>query len=160
MWSLGGILFFTLPDRIGRMPSFKLFSTMSMIAQLMILILPSFWFKMIGYILLGFSFIKSSLCYVYLFEFVHSRDKAFACSFINFLDALSPAIAGLFFLFVDLDIYPLYYITVLIHFSAYITVMYLNLETPKWLLHHGNNKEAIRILNYIGKFITYDVRLL
>ena len=104
MWSIGGVLFFTLPDKIGRLPSFKIFSTMSLIAQLLITFMPSFWFKLVGYSLLGFSYIKSSLCYVYLFEFIHSRDKTFACSVVNFLDALSLAFSGLFFIFVMLDI--------------------------------------------------------
>ena len=80
---------------------------------------------------------KSSLCYVYLFELLHSRDKAFACSSINFLDALTPAIAGAFFLFIDLDVYPLYMFTVTLSTLAYLTVMFINMETPMWLLLNG-----------------------
>ena len=95
---------------------------------------------------------KSSLCYVYLFEFIHSRDKAFACSCVNILDALTPAIAGTFFLLIDLDVFPLYVIIVTTSTTAYLMIMILNLETPMWLLHNGKTQEAINVLNYIAWF--------
>ena len=80
---------------------------------------------------------KSTICYVYLFELLHSKDKAFACSCINTLDALTPAIAGLFFLFVELDVYPLYVISITTATIAYLTIMLVNMETPMWLLLNG-----------------------
>ena len=133
-YSLGGLLFFTLPDKIGRLSSFQIFSTMSLISQLIITFVPVYWIKMIGFIIFGFSQMKSSLCYVYLFEFLHSKDKSFSCSCVNFLDALTPAFAGVFFLFIEVDVYPLYAMTVTMSTLAYLAVIALNLETPMWLL--------------------------
>ena len=158
-YSLGGVFFFTIPDKVGRLPSFKLFSTMSLLAQIIITLVPVFWFKLIAYLVFGFSQMKSSLCYVYLFEFVHSRDKSFACSCINILDALTPAIAGIWFLLIDLDVYPLYIGIVFVCFLAYLTILLLNLETPMWLLHNGKTKEAIDVLNYIAWFNGVDYRV-
>ena len=80
---------------------------------------------------------KSTICYVYLFELLHSSDKAFACSCINTLDALTPAIAGFFFLFIELDVYPLYVISITTATVAYLVVMLVNMETPMWLLLNG-----------------------
>ena len=151
-YALGGVLFFTVPDKIGRLPSFKIFSTMNLLAQILTILTPVYWLKLTGYIVLGFSQLKSTLSYVYLFEFMHSRDKPFACSCINAMDALTPAIAGAFFLFVDLDVFPLYVTVVSISTVAYLTIMILNLETPMWLLHNGKTKEAISVFNYIAWF--------
>ena len=121
-------------------------------AQLCIALVPVFWIKVLAYMVLGFSQMKSSLCYVYIFEMLHSRDKAFSCSCINFYDALTPAIAGMFFLFIELDVYPLYAITVTTSTLAYLFVMVLNLETPMWLLLNGKTGEAIKVLNFIAWF--------
>ena len=95
---------------------------------------------------------KSTLSYVYLFEFSHSRDKPFGCSCINSMDALTTAIAGTFFLSVDLDVYPLYVTIGIMNIVAYLTILVLNLETPMWLLHNGKTKEAIDVLNYVAWF--------
>ena len=90
---------------------------------------------------------------------MHSRDKPFACSCINSLDALTPAIAGVFFLFVELDVTLLYVIIVSISCVAYLSILILNLETPMWLLHNGKTKEAIAVLNYMSWFNGSEYRI-
>ena len=49
--------------------------------------------------------------------------------------------------------------TVFVGTLSYITVIILNLETPKWLLYQGRTKDAIRILNYIAWFNGVDYRV-
>ena len=132
---------------------------MSLLAQIVVTLVPVYWFKLVAYLVFGFTQMKSSLSYVYLFEFVHSRDKSFACSCINILDALSPAIAGGFFLFIALDVYPLYIGTVISSATAYLIILFFNLETPMWLLHNGKTKEAISVLNYIAWFNGVEYRV-
>ena len=102
---------------------------------------------------------KSSLCYVYLFELLHSKDKAFACSCINALDALTPAIAGLFFMFIELDVFPLYVLTITGSTIAFLTVIFANMETPMWLLLNGQSAKAIRMFNRIAWFNGVDYRI-
>ena len=121
--------------------------------------MPFYWFKMIGFVLFGFSSLKNSLSYVYLFEFMHSKDKSFACSCINFADVSGAAIAGCFFLFVKKDWFPLYVGVVTVTTVAYLVILIIHLESPKWLLHQNRTDEAITVLNYIAWFNGSDHRV-
>ena len=151
-YALGGILFYHIPDQVGRLPSFRMFSTPSLISQLIVLFVPSYWGKLFGFLLFGLTSTKNSLSYVYLFEFMHSRDKSFACSCINFADVAGSAVAGCFWLFVERDWFPLFFGTVAVSALAYTVVLIVSLESPKWLLMRGRTDEAIKVLNYIAWF--------
>ena len=102
---------------------------------------------MFGFMLLGFTSLKNGLSYVYLFDFMHSKDKSFACSCINFADVSGSAIAGCFFLFIKRDWFPLYVGTIVVTTAAYLLILIMNVESPKWLLHQGRKGEAILVLN-------------
>ena len=52
-YALGGVFFFTIPDKIGRLPSFKTFSTMNLVAQILITLTPVYWIKLTAYFVLG-----------------------------------------------------------------------------------------------------------
>ena len=107
---------------------------------------------MAGFFLFGLSSLKNSLAYIYLFEFMHSKDKSFACSCINFVDVSGTAIAGLFFLLIKKDWYPLYVCTVTVTTIAFMVVLIIYLESPKWLLYEGRTTEAISVLNDVAWF--------
>ena len=42
---------------------------------------------------------------------------------------------------------------------AYLVIILLHLESPKWLLLQGKKKEAIDVLNYVAWFNGVDYRL-
>ena len=136
-FALGGILFYHIPDQVGRLASFKLFNTPNLVSQLVILFVPSYWAKVFGFFLFGFTSTKTSLSYVYLNEFMHSRDKSFASSCINFVDVAGSAVAGCFWLFVERDWHSLYVGIVSITTMGYIFVLYVSAESPRWLLLQG-----------------------
>ena len=158
-YALGGMLFYHIPDQIGRLPSFKMFSTPSLVSQLIVLFVPFYWGKLFGFFLFGLTSTKNSLSYVYLFEFMHSRDKSFACSCINFADVAGSAVAGCFWLFIQKDWFPLYVGTVAVSTLAYFCVLAMSLESPKWLLLQGRTEEAIVVLNYIAWFNGVESRI-
>ena len=108
-----------------------------MSSTLVILLIPYYVPKMIAFGLFGLSMIKYVLSMVSACEFVHSRDKSFVCSVLNYYDALTPAISGIFFILVKHDIFPLYFILVASSVVALLTILIFNLETPRWLLHNG-----------------------
>ena len=71
-----------------------------MSSTLVILFIPNYFAKMVAFGLFGLSMIKYVLSMVSACEFVHSRDKSFVCSVLNYYDALTPAISGIFFILV------------------------------------------------------------
>ena len=151
-FALGGISFYHIPDQVGRLKSLHMFNTPNLISQLVILFIPSYWAKMFGFFLFGLTSTKSSLSYVYLNEFMNSRDKAFASSCINFVDVTGTAVAGLFWLYVERDCHSLFVGTVAITIIGYCFLVIVNAESPRWLLLNGRTVEAIRVLNYIAWF--------
>ena len=83
---------------------------------------------------------------------MHSRDKSFASSCINFVDVAGSAVAGCFWIFIERDWHPLYVGTVSVTMMGYFFVLYVSAESPRWLLLHGRAREAVNVLNYIAWF--------
>lgn len=52
--------------------------------------------KALGLFLVGFFHIKTSIAYVYMFESVHSSNKAFCTTVINIFDALPITLTGIY----------------------------------------------------------------
>ena len=57
-FGVGGILTFPVIDKIGRLRSHQIFCTMNMLAQALIVFVPSYLAKTVGYCLLGFFMAK------------------------------------------------------------------------------------------------------
>lgn len=148
----GGLLTFPMPDRIGRWKTHAIFGTGSLFAQLTLLLAPLYWVRLPAMALLGSMMIKNSLAYIWGFEITHSTHKSFASSVINLVDFSNAAVAGIFFLYVDRDWYPLYSTWVGMSVAAYLALLLFCVESPKWLLMQGNTRGAIKSLNYIAWF--------
>ena len=86
MLAVGGLLFFAVPDRLGRRKTHYIFSTINLVGQLTALFIPIYWVKVLAMGILGVTMVKNSLCYVWLFEYMLKRHKSSACSFINLVD--------------------------------------------------------------------------
>ena len=78
-----GFIFFTLPDSIGRRKTLLLTSWAFAVGPSLAIFTDSFFLRILGLFITGFLHIKLSVSYVYLFELVESKYKAFTSSFIN-----------------------------------------------------------------------------
>jgi len=94
-FALGGILF-PAPDKYGRKWTIVLATFINLIGQFIALYSMSYGGKAFGLFLLGFFHIKTSIAYVYMFENVHSSDKAFCSTIINIVDALPITLTGVY----------------------------------------------------------------
>ena len=110
------------------------------------LFVPTVLARSIGFFFIGFSNMKNSQSYVWASEVVpfHRRSKAF--TLINVADALPPTITGLFYLLVSHNWFTIYFISVVISYSA-LFFAFMCPNSPSWLLVNGKQDEAIVALN-------------
>ena len=134
MLALGGLLFFAVPDRIGRRSTHYIFSSVNLIGQLFALFVPIFWVRCVAMGLLGITMVKNSLCYVWLFEFMMKKHKSSACSFINLVDWAQPLIVCFYFFNIDNEVYPIFLNYTIVGIISFLLITFLCPESPKWLL--------------------------
>ena len=134
-FGVGGLLTFPLLDKLGRLRSHWVFSTLALLAQALIVFVPNYMAHTIGYALLGFLMAKQALCYTWAFDLLMKDHKSCALTFIHLLDFSTCAIGGLYFTMSDQPdwkslIYPFFYLGLL----GYLMCLLLLPESPKWLL--------------------------
>ena len=134
MLAVGGLLFFPVPDRIGRKKTHYVFSTIHLAAQFACLLQPNYWVRMLSMGVLGLTMVKNSLCYVWLFEFMIKQHKSSSCLFINMFDESQMLIACFYFFFIGDDWYPICLRYCIVASVAFMLITALIPESPKWLL--------------------------
>lgn len=96
-FGLGGLLSFPIMDRISRRRANLIFGSVHVLAQVIIIFVPYYSARMIGYTLMGLMCAKNSLCYTWLFEFVNKNHKSYASCAVNTLEFATCIIAGVYF---------------------------------------------------------------
>ena len=85
---------------------------------------------------------KNSISYVWIFENTPNQWKSSACGIINCVDTITPAVMGLYFIYVANWFYLVFAMSCLC-LIAYIILMIFYSESAKWLLINGRLEEAI-----------------
>lgn len=133
-FGVGGLLSFPVLDKIGRLKSHWIFSTIHMLAQIVVVFVPTFSARMAGFTVMGLMMAKNSLCYTWLFEFMLKDHKSLASTAMNMMDFLTCCIGGIFFLFGSQNVQDLLVGFLSVHIFGYIVVTAICPESPKWLL--------------------------
>lgn len=96
-----GLVFFTMPDSIGRKGTMKILLPPFIMACSLSIYGNSILIKSIGFFIQGFLHLKIMLSYTHMFELVSKDHKSFCATFINTFDALTFASHGLFYILVE-----------------------------------------------------------
>lgn len=147
---MAGFCFFPVMDKIGRQKSHWIFSTGHILAQTLILFVPNYTARLIGFSMMGFMMAKNSLVYAWTFEFLLKDHKATGSSVVNILEFTSCIFGGIYFLLIGTNVKPLLYFFFIYSVIGYLLVSIVVPESPKWLLLQGKREEAIKVLNYIA----------
>lgn len=143
-FGIGGVLTFPVMDKIGRRKTHYIFSTLYLIGNALIVYMPTYWGKALGYMVIGLAMSKNSLCYAWLFEFMVKETKSIASTAINTLELSVMVVSGIYFMWYSNETKPLivgfFFVTGVLGWL--ITTLFIT-ESPKWLLITGRRTEAI-----------------
>ena len=151
-FGVAGFLFFPLPEIYGRRITVLITFAFSLIAQYILAFSPVYYVKILGFVMLGLCQMKNTLGYVWSSELVPTRNNVAVNASISSLDQLTPGIACFYFLYVSRDIVPLLIGVTVLGTLGFVLDALILPESPIWLLNQGRTKDAIQVLNYIGRF--------
>lgn len=146
-------------DRVGRRKTHWIFSTASLLAQALVIFVPTFTARATGLFLMGAMAAKNGLAYTWAFEIVQNAYKPCANSTVNMLEFMCFIITGIYFLFISRDWKPLVYMFFILHIFGYLLVSVVCVESPKWLLLQGRRRDAIESLNFIARMNRSPARI-
>lgn len=115
------------------------------------LLCPNYWIRMTAFAIMGFSQLKNSVCYTWLFTLVHTSNKQSVCTFLNAFDTLTLCVTCCYFVFVSREWFYLYFTMTLLGTLSFAVMIFCIPESPKWLLLNDQSQEAINSFNFISK---------
>ena len=95
--------------------------------------------------------VKNSLTYTWLFECVHTDNKAAAVSAINVGDMAQVMLFGVYAMFVSNKQFAFMFAFYCLGIIAWLATYVLMTESPKWLLSQGQIQQAHASLKRIAE---------
>lgn len=140
-----------ITERLGRKKSALIFLGINLAAQTILLFWPLYISRLAGYILFGIGAMKNSVCYVWLFESMETKNKSTAVTFMNMLDASTMVFFGIYVLFISRDWFHIEITMYCVSICAWLSILLMLPESPKWLMINGRAKEAHDSFKRIAK---------
>ena len=134
--TIASVVLVTVPDQFGRKYSVILGMVIALLAQIVMLLVPSLLVRSICFFLIGFSGFKNSTAYVWGSECVPFKKRTAVFTVINVVDALPTVITGLFYLLIKPDWFPVYAFNIALSSSG-LLLAFACPESPRWLLYSG-----------------------
>lgn len=130
-----GVIFFFLPDYLGRKTTMSLILIPVTIGNLMLVYSDSLFIKSIGYSICGFFHIRLTLSYTICYELIPDGLKNASSTFINFYDISTMITCCAFLMYVDNNMQHVFELYLTISVCASIIFFLVVPETPRWLFN-------------------------
>ena len=114
--------------------------------------------RTICFFFMGFSNLKISQSYVWASETEALERRAGAITIIGVADAITGFVAGMYYIFISRDWFPLYMFVTGLSYLAIILAFFMP-ESPRWLLVSGRGREGVKAINYIAWLNRSPVRI-
>lgn len=133
-FGISGLTLFALPDLLGRKKSMTLNYFVYQFAQFLILLVPTYYARLTGYILFGLSQMKNSIAYVWGKELVPERNGNMIMVTLTSFDSGTLGFLCLYFVCISRDWFPIYCVMTALSTISFLTLTFYFPETPIWLL--------------------------
>ena len=158
-YGITGILIFKVPNLFGRKWTIAITSLFIIIAQFLMIFVPTYEARLIGFILFGISMLKASLPYVYISELVPPENTSTTASLMTSYDSSTLVFLNIFFLLISRDWFPITLIMTIISMFALFVAIFLIPESPSWLLSQGRVEDAINAFNKMASINKVSYRI-
>lgn len=148
---VAGLLLFAMPDRFGRKFTMVTNLTVHVAAQYIILFSSTLGMRSFGLILFGCAQLKQTVSYVWATELAPAAKSTVITVSLTCFNSGSLAFICAYFLLISRDWFPLMLFMTVLSTIAYLACVFVLPESPFWLFTHGRKRDAIDVLNYIGK---------
>ena len=142
-FGVAGVLFFSTPDRFGRRPVMLANYGIHMLAQYLMIFVPTYNARLTGFVLYGLCQLKCTVCYVWMAELVPQTNANSVAVTLTSLDSGTIAVVCLYWMLVSRNWFPLVFVMTLLGSLAFLFAVCFMPESPSWLLIQGRQAEAI-----------------
>ena len=95
---------------------------------------------------------KQSVVYVWATELAPAKNSTAVTVSLTCFDAGSLAFICTYFLLISKNWFPLMFFMTMLSTASFLFLAFVLPESPIWLINQGKTKEAVDVLNYIGKW--------
>ena len=135
-----GIIFFFLPDMLGRRKTMSIFYPLNLLSCFIAIYSKTLLMKKIGFFMIGLFHVKLSLSQTYLLELVPFSKKNIGITVMIAFDASNLMVACLLFKYLKVDFETILSFYFILGIIAYILFILIIPESPKWLfMKKGRN---------------------
>jgi MFS family permease len=150
LYTVAGLLLFTLPDQLGPKKAMSIFGTIHIGAQFVIILVPNYWVRLIMMGVMGLGQLKGAISYCWLFSLIMRKDNQMSVGVLNAIDSLTLTVLALYFTFVSKEWFYLYLTMTSLGALSLAFMLLVSPDSPRWLLAKGRKEEAIAAFNKIA----------
>ena len=133
-FGIAGFLFFSTPDKYGRKPAMLINYGIHMLAQYLLIFVPTYNARALALLLYGLSQLKNTVCYIWIGELVPQKSASGVAVSLTTFDSTTIAVVCLYFILVSRDWFPLMFSMTLVGSLAFVFSFVYMPESPSWLL--------------------------
>ena len=142
-FGIAGALFFAVPDYFGRRNPLLITWFISLVAEFVVIFIPSYEARLVGNIVGGACALKQSVTFVWIFELLPEKRKTMASVSMSCFNTATIAVVCLYFWAITKNWMPLFLGMSVLNTVAFIFSAFFMPESPKWLIEKGRVEEAI-----------------
>ena len=150
-YGIAGLTLFAMPDRFGRKWVIVITSTIMVLAQLLMIFVPTYEARLIAFILFGATMLKATVPYVYVSELVAPKNAASVSVMATSFDSSTLLVFNTYLLCISRNMMPLILTMTSLAALALLIAVILIPESPSWLLSQGRVNDAIDSFNQMAR---------
>ena len=133
-YGVAGLFLFAMPDKYGRKWTIAITSAIMIVAQFLMIFVPTYEARLVGFIFFGLTMLKATVPYIYISELVPPKHAATVSVTMTSFDSATLLIFNLYLLFISRYWLPLVLTMTILASLALVCAVFILPESPSWLI--------------------------